>query len=110
MPRVTAVFDNDAQAERAVDELRNKGVTEADVAYVAKDADGRMTTDGDVLDGDTDDKAEAVAKGAGKGALAGAGTGALFGLAAVAIPGVGPFITAGWLASALGITAGRSEE
>jgi hypothetical protein len=41
-----------------------------------------------------------------KGALAGVGTGALFGLAAAAIPGVGPFITAGWLAAALGVTGG----
>jgi len=38
--------------------------------------------------------------------LAGAGAGALFGLAAALIPGVGPFITAGWLASSLGVAAG----
>jgi hypothetical protein len=37
---------------------------------------------------------------------AGAGAGLLFGLAALAIPGVGPFITAGALASALGTTGG----
>ena len=42
----------------------------------------------------------------GKGALAGAGVGTLFGLAALVIPGVGPFITAGVLASALGATGG----
>ncbi|HSA57938.1 MAG TPA: hypothetical protein VLE53_19650, partial [Gemmatimonadaceae bacterium] len=42
----------------------------------------------------------------GKGAAAGAGLGALFGLAALAIPGIGPFVTAGVLASALGATAG----
>nr|MDQ2688522.1 hypothetical protein [Armatimonadota bacterium] len=34
------------------------------------------------------------------------GVGALFGLAALAIPGVGPFITAGFLAHALGVTGG----
>jgi hypothetical protein len=54
---------------------------------------------------------DAVAAGAspdsaGKGAAAGAGAGLLFGLAALAIPGVGPFITAGALASALGTTGG----
>jgi hypothetical protein len=43
---------------------------------------------------------------AAKGAAAGAGAGLLFGLAALAIPGVGPFITAGALASALGTTGG----
>jgi hypothetical protein len=36
----------------------------------------------------------------------GAGVGALFGLAAAAIPGVGPFVTAGFLASTLGATGG----
>ena len=54
--------------------------------------------------------APADASDAGKGALSGAavgaGVGALFGLAALAIPGVGPFITAGALASALGTTGG----
>ncbi len=38
--------------------------------------------------------------------MAGAGVGALFGLAAALIPGVGPFITAGALASALGAAGG----
>jgi hypothetical protein len=37
--------------------------------------------------------------------LAGAGVGALFGLAAALIPGAGPFIAAGTLASALGSAA-----
>ena len=37
---------------------------------------------------------------------AGAGVGALFGLAALAIPGVGPFITAGFLTHALGAAGG----
>ncbi len=45
--------------------------------------------------------------GAGKGALTGlgvgAGVGALFGLAALMIPGVGPFIAAGALAEVLGV-------
>jgi len=43
---------------------------------------------------------------AAKGAAVGAGAGLLFGLAALAIPGLGPFITAGGLASALGTTGG----
>jgi hypothetical protein len=49
-----------------------------------------------------------AAEGAGKGALAGAGVGTLFGLAAAFIPGIGPFITAGALASALGVTGGAA--
>ncbi|PYE55843.1 hypothetical protein [Deinococcus yavapaiensis] len=52
------------------------------------------------------DRPHDAADGAGKGLLAGAGIGALFGLAAAAIPGIGPFITAGALASTLGAAGG----
>jgi hypothetical protein len=97
MSLVTAVFDDQAQAERAVTELKRLGVTDTDLSFVARSEE------------------EAVAAGAGpdtagkraaKGAAAGAGAGLLFGLAALAIPGIGPFITAGGLASALGTTGG----
>jgi hypothetical protein len=97
MSRVTAVFDDMGRAERAVTELRRLGVTDTDLSFVARTEE------------------EAVAAGAGpdtagkraaKGAAAGAGAGLLFGLAALAIPGLGPFITAGGLASALGTTGG----
>jgi hypothetical protein len=47
-----------------------------------------------------------MARGAGTGLAAGAGVGALFGLAAAMIPGIGPFITAGALANALGAVGG----
>jgi hypothetical protein len=97
MTRVTAVFDDRAQAERAVTELRRLGWKDTDLSFVARS------------------EAEAVAAGASrenageraaKGAAVGAGAGLLFGLAALAIPGLGPFITAGGLASALGATGG----
>jgi hypothetical protein len=67
----------------------------------------RRPDDVDVTPGTTgkaaDDK---TAERVGKGALAGAGVGTLFGLAALLIPGVGPFITAGVLASTLGAAGG----
>jgi len=95
--RVTAVFDNRTQAEQAVSALRRLGVSDAQLSVVARhDGDAAVVSD------HADDAAERT----GKGALAGAGVGALFGLAALAIPGVGPFVTAGWLASALGVGAG----
>ena len=43
-----------------------------------------------------------------KGAITGVGVGTLFGLAAAVIPGIGPFIAAGPLASALGATVGAA--
>jgi hypothetical protein len=89
--RLSAVFPNHERAEAAVKELRDLGVPNGDIAVVTKAQ-----------------AAKAGATGAAEGLAIGAGVGALFGLAAVAIPGVGPFITAGWLASTLGITGGAA--
>jgi hypothetical protein len=97
MARVTAVFDDHAGAERAVTELRRLGVTDADLSFVARSEDEAVAA------GAAPDTA---GKRAAKGAATGAGAGLLFGLAALAIPGLGPFITAGGLASALGTTGG----
>ena len=97
MARVTAVFDDRTQAERAIVELRRRGIGDAEMSIVSKRSD-----DVDVTAHPADDTGARV----GKGALAGAGVGTLFGLAALLIPGVGPFVTAGVLASALGATGG----
>ena len=95
MARVTAVFDDQARAEGAVTELRRLGVTDTDLSFVARNEEEAVAAGADT-----------AGKRAAKGAAAGAGAGLLFGLAALAIPGVGPFITAGALASALGTTGG----
>jgi hypothetical protein len=73
------------------------GVTDTDLSFVARSEEEAV---GAGAGPDT------VGKRAAKGAAAGAGAGLLFGLAALAIPGVGPFITAGGLFSALGATGG----
>ena len=101
MERVTAVFENQSQAEQAVSALRGMGIADAHHSFVSQ----HNTSGGGSASGAADDAADA-GEGAGKGLLAGAGVGALFGLAAAMIPGVGPFITAGWLASALGAAGG----
>ena len=99
MARVTAIFDDHAQAERAVSALRRISVPDAHLSVIARRAH-------DVeVEGKHGDSAGARV---GKGALAGAGIGAIFGLAAALIPGVGPFITAGALASTLGATGGAA--
>lgn len=102
--RVSAVFDSRDDAEQAIQDLRRLGMSDANISLVARHGDETQVEGGGELADQTDGTAERV----GKGALAGAGVGALFGLAAVAIPGVGPFITAGWLASALGIAGGAA--
>ena len=98
MARVTAVFDDRTQAERAIAELRRRGISDSEMSIVSRRPD-----DIDVTGRATDDT---TGERVGKGALAGAGVGTLFGLAALLIPGVGPFVTAGVLASALGATGG----
>ena len=98
MARVTAVFDDQARAEGAVTELRRLGVTDTDLSFVARNEEEAVAAGA---------SADTAGKRAAKGAAAGAGAGLYsFGLAALAIPGVGPFITAGALASALGTTGG----
>lgn len=107
MNRVSAVFENERQAEQAVDWLRSRGVPNDNISVLARDqrktASVADRTGAERVD---DDPGSDVARGAGTGLAAGAVVGALFGLAAAAIPGVGPFITAGALANALGVTAG----
>src|SRR5688572_664798 len=100
MARITAVFDDQVQAERAINALRRINVPDAHLSVVAR-------REHDVQVGDEKHGDSAGAR-VGKGALAGAGIGALFGLAAALIPGVGPFITAGALASTLGATGGAA--
>ena len=106
--RITAVFDSQAQAQAAVDELRTLGVTETHLSILSRHADQGLGGGGGgtaVIERDVKPAGD-VAGAVGKGLVGGAGVGALFGLAAALIPGVGPFIAAGALATALGATGG----
>lgn len=87
---ISRLFDDYADAQKAVLELRTSGVEEADVSVIANNADKWYAPD--------------YAAGAGKGAAIGAGFGGfgglLAGLGLLAIPGLGPVVAAGWLAAA----------
>lgn len=98
--RVSAIFHDRMQAERAVAELRSMGVSEAQMSIISRqDTTGAGAATGT----DADDAGGDVAKGT----MAGMGVGALFGIGAALIPGVGPFITAGTLlTTALGAVGG----
>jgi hypothetical protein len=99
MARVTAVFENHAQADAAIAELRRRGVSDSHLSIIAKRVD-----EVEVGKHPEASAGERIAKGA----ITGVGVGTLFGLAAAVIPGVGPFLVAGPLASALGITGGSA--
>lgn len=94
MGRVTAVFENHHQADEAIAELRRRGVADSNLSIVAKRVEEVEVKRPEASTG------ERIAKGA----ITGVGVGTLFGLAAALIPGVGPFLVAGQLASTLGVT------
>ena len=89
---VSAVFDNQMEAERAVSQLRASGVSDSAISVIARNEGRTTTSDGSGEEG------EAVQDVVGKTAL-GAGVGTLLGIAALAIPGVGPLVAAGAIAS-----------
>jgi hypothetical protein len=95
MARVTAVFADHAKADAAIAVLRRRGVTDNHLSIVAKRVEDVEV--GRRPEGTT---GERIAKGT----IAGVGMGTLFGLAAALIPGVGPFLVAGPLATTLGVT------
>ncbi len=99
MKTVVGLFRNSADAERAVDALEDAGFVSDDFSIVARDnviETDRMDYDEHV------DASEGAAVGAVGGATVGGLTGLLMGLGALAIPGIGPVLAAGTLATALG--------
>ena len=96
---ISAVFDNQREAQRAIEELRSAGISNSAISVIGKqDGDSRAsetTGSGDRVDGDGKEPASFIAK-----AAAGSGIGALLGVAALAIPGVGPLVAAGAIAEA----------
>jgi uncharacterized membrane protein len=103
MKTVVGLFENYTDADRAVSELNSRGFTRNEISVAARDSAMRDRVVG------TAGEERAVAESAGAGAVGGAVVGGLggllVGLGALAIPGVGPVIAAGTLATALGSTA-----
>src|SRR6478752_8335188 len=97
---ISRLYDNYADAERAVARLESAGIPHSDISIVANNSDnwysGGKTVDRD-RDG-VDDRAEGAGTGAGIGAGLGGAAGLLAGLGLLAIPGIGPVVAAGWLA------------
>lgn len=96
MATVSALYDNGTDAQNAVRDLVNHGFSRDRINVVASDAAGEYA-DYYGQDIPADDTLEGVATGALLGGLGGF----VLGLAALAIPGVGPVLAAGPIASAL---------
>ncbi|MFN8455850.1 MAG: general stress protein [Anaerolineae bacterium] len=105
MRTIVGLFRNAHDADMAVNALRNAGFTNTDLSVMARD---EVMSDYDMdayRSGEDVDAAEGAGVGAVGGAAVGGITGLLMGLGALAIPGIGPVIAAGTLATALGSAA-----
>ena len=99
MQTITKVYDRHEQARQAVSALESAGIPSSEISLLAN----RYVSE---KYADVDDVSEA-ATGAGIGAVVGGTAGLLAGLGLLAIPGLGPIVAAGWLAStAAGAAAG----
>lgn len=107
---IARLYDNSEHARRAVNELEQAGFPHDDISYLGgQGAEMGRTTTSDVTGtttttepnrGDTG-AASGAATGATLGTVLGGGAGLLAGLGALAIPGLGPVVAAGWLVAAL---------
>ncbi|WP_193560436.1 general stress protein [Dankookia rubra] len=96
---IARLFDSYSDASSAVRDLEAAGFQRDDISLIAnRGEDGTTTTT-------TGDTTEETSSGAGTGAtlgtLVGGGAGLLAGLGALAIPGLGPIVAAGWLVAAV---------
>jgi hypothetical protein len=110
---LTRLYDDYSVAQRVVTELEAAGLSSADISIVANntvnaiDVKRKKIVDRD-RDG-VDDRTEGAEAGAGIGAAIAGGAGLLAGLGLIALPGLGPVVAAGWLAStALGAGVGAT--
>jgi hypothetical protein len=94
------MYDSYGQAQRAVETLETAGFTSSEVSLVSRYRDDNTLAD--------DASGTGAATGATAGALIGGGTGLLTALGIIAIPGLGPLVAAGALATTLAGAAGGS--
>ena len=95
---VIGLYNRLEDAQNAVSELVSAGFPREDISMVAADTEGKFKT---YVGESNEEGADGIATGAGVGAAVGGIGGLLVGIGALAIPGIGPVLAAGPLASAL---------
>jgi hypothetical protein len=110
MKTISRLYKDYDIGARVVAELEQAGIPHDDISIVANNESGWFDRDGTTsrVDRDhdgRDDRAEGAAAGAGIGASLGGVAGLLAGLGLLAIPGIGPVVAAGWLASTAAMAA-----
>ena len=94
---VVGLFHSQADAERAIQRLKDEGFSENQIGVAMKDRQQQQ----ELIEGTGTQAAEGAAAGAIGGGVLGGVIGLLAGVGALAIPGVGPIIAGGTLASTL---------
>jgi hypothetical protein len=116
---ITRLYDTHTQAISAVQDLELAGIDRDHISLVSNNSDnwhdGQRNAGplGDANRDGENDVADGAGEGAATGGLIGGGAGLLAGLGMLAIPGLGPVVAAGWLAStavgaAIGAVAGAA--
>lgn len=101
MRTLSSVYDTYGQARQVVTDLKVAGVPDSKISLVANK---HVSAEYDDVD-----EHKATSTGLSVGAAVGGAGGLLAGLGIMAIPGVGPVVAAGWLASTLaGAIAGAA--
>jgi len=93
---VSRLYDTYGDAQRAVSALEAAGFTSSEVGLVSRYRDDETLAE----------TSSGAASGAAAGAVVGGGTGLLAALGVIAIPGIGPLVAAGVLATTLVGAAG----
>ena len=94
---VVGLFKNQVDAERAIQRLKQEGFTEKQIGVAMRDRGQQK----ELIEGTGTQAAEGAATGAIGGGVLGGVIGLLAGVGALVIPGVGPIIAGGALASTL---------
>lgn len=110
---ITRLYDTHVQALTAIDALEAAGVDRDRIGLVSNNTDnwhdGHRHQAAAMRAPHDNDAAEGAGKGAVTGGVLGGAAGVLAGLGMLAIPGLGPIVAAGWLAStALGAAVGAA--
>src|SRR5207247_5616999 len=102
---IIGLFDDFSEAQEALQELTESGIPRDEISVVASsppDEEFRFTAVGP--EGDEKRANSGVATGAAAGATVGAGLGLLAGITSLFLPGLGPIVAAGWIATTVGMT------
>lgn len=101
---IAGLFPNRGSAEEAIRALKNAGFSEDEIGVAMRD----RTEQGELIEETGTKAAEGAATGAVSGGVLGGLVGLLIGVGALIIPGIGPVVAGGALASAFGVAGGTA--